>query len=31
MLVNSKNLMGIQNSFNTLFNKGIGMAKPTWE
>ena len=31
MIVNSKIFLGIQNSFNTLFNKGIGMAKPTWE
>ena len=31
MIVNSKNLLGIQNSFNTHFNKGIGIAKPTWE
>ena len=31
MLINSKALASIQNSFNTLFNKGIGLAAPTWQ
>ena len=31
MIINSKALTAIQESFNTLFNKGVGLAKPTWE
>lgn len=31
MIINSKALMTMQTSFNTLFNKGIGMAKPSWQ
>lgn len=31
MIINSKALTAIQESFNTLFNKGVGLAQPVWE